>query len=29
VKKHVDKIVAAVDAATPGSYFEVEIPEKK
>jgi hypothetical protein len=29
VKKHVDKVVAAVDAATPGSYFEVEIPEKK
>lgn len=23
---HVEKIVAAVDAAVPGSYFEVEIP---
>ena len=28
VKLHVDKIVAAVTAATPGSYFEVEIPEE-
>jgi hypothetical protein len=25
VKLHVEKIAAAVDAATPGSYFEVEI----
>jgi len=24
---HVGKIVAAVTAATPGSYFEVELPE--
>ncbi len=23
---YVDRVVAAVDAATPGSYFEVEIP---
>ncbi len=28
VKLHIDKIVAAVTAATPGSYFEVEIPLK-
>jgi hypothetical protein len=28
VKKHVEKIVAAVGAATPGSYFEVEIPKE-
>jgi len=28
VKLHVHKIVAAVTAATPGSYFEVEIPEE-
>lgn len=27
VKRHVGKIVAAVTAATPGSYFEVELPE--
>ena len=27
VKLHVDKIVAAVTAATPGGYFEVEIPK--
>jgi len=27
-RKHVDRIVAAVDAATPGSYAEVEIPFK-
>jgi len=25
VKLHVEEIAAAVDAATPGSYFEVEI----
>ena len=29
VKLHVDEIVAAVTAATPGSYFEVEIPDGK
>src|ERR1700687_4774288 len=28
VKLHVEKIAAAVTAATPGSYFEVEIPEE-
>jgi hypothetical protein len=28
VKMHVDEIVAAVTAAIPGSYFEVEIPEE-
>jgi len=28
VKVYVDKIVAAVTAAKPGSYFEVEIPEQ-
>lgn len=28
VKLHVRRIVAAVTAATPGSYFEVEIPEE-
>jgi hypothetical protein len=27
VKLHIDKIVAAVNAATPGGYFEVEIVE--
>jgi hypothetical protein len=26
VKRHLDKIAAAVDACTPGSYTEVEIP---
>jgi hypothetical protein len=26
VKLHVEKIAAAVEAATPGSYVEVEIP---
>ena len=26
VKLHVDRIAAAVNAATPGSYSEVEIP---
>lgn len=26
VKLHLDKIAAAVDAATPGSYTEVDIP---
>jgi len=28
VKLHLDRIVAAVDAAIPGSYVEVEIPHK-
>ena len=28
VRLHVDRIAAAVDAATPGSYTEVEIPHK-
>jgi len=28
VKLHVDRIAAAVNAATPGSYSEVEIPHK-
>jgi len=28
VKLHVEKIVTALTAATPGSYFEVEIPEE-
>jgi hypothetical protein len=28
VKLHVEKIAAAVTAATPGSYAEVELPEK-
>jgi len=27
VRLHIDKIAAAVNAATPGSYAEVEIPE--
>lgn len=26
LRNHVDKVVAAVNAATPGSYFEVQIP---
>jgi hypothetical protein len=26
VRQHLDAIVAAVNAATPGSFFEVEIP---
>ena len=26
VRRHVDRIAAAVASATPGSYFEVEIP---
>src|SRR5271154_356692 len=29
IKPHVAKVVAAVNAATPGSYTEVEIPEEK
>jgi hypothetical protein len=27
-KRHVDRIVTAVDAAKPGSYFEVSIPDE-
>ena len=27
LRRHVEKVVAAVDAATPGSYTEVEIPK--
>ena len=26
LRRHVEKVVAALDAATPGSYTEVEIP---
>jgi hypothetical protein len=26
LRKHLDRVAAAVDAATPGSYTEVEIP---
>jgi hypothetical protein len=29
VKLPIDKFVAAVNAATPGGYFEVEIPDEK
>lgn len=29
IKPHVARVVAAVNAATPGSYTEVEIPEEK
>lgn len=29
IKPHVVKVIAAVNAATPGSYPEVEIPEEK
>jgi len=28
VKLHLEKIAAAVNAATPGSYVEVELPEE-
>ena len=28
LRLHVDRVVAAVDAARPGSYTEVEIPER-
>jgi hypothetical protein len=28
VRKHLDRVAAAVNAATPGSYAEVEIPFK-
>ena len=27
VKLHIEKIAAAVNAATPGSYIEVDLPE--
>jgi hypothetical protein len=27
LRQHVDRVVAAVNAATPGAYVEVEIPE--
>jgi hypothetical protein len=27
VQRHVDRVVAAVNAAKPGTYIEVEIPE--
>jgi hypothetical protein len=26
LRKHLDRVTAALDAATPGSYAEVEIP---
>jgi len=26
LRRHVDRVVAALDGAAPGSYFEVEIP---
>jgi hypothetical protein len=26
LRRHVERVVAAVNAATPGSYVEVEIP---
>lgn len=26
LRRHLERVVAAVDAATPGSYAEVEIP---
>jgi hypothetical protein len=29
VRAHLDRIAAAVDAATPGSYAEVEIPFRR
>jgi len=28
IKSHIAKVVAAVDAATPGSFTEVEMPEE-
>jgi hypothetical protein len=28
LRRYVDRVVAAVNAATPGSYFEVDIPLK-
>ena len=28
VRKHLDRVIAAVNAATPGSYAEVDIPFK-
>jgi len=29
VERCIDRVVAALNAATPGSYFEVEIPKDK
>jgi hypothetical protein len=29
IKPHVDQVVAAVSAATPGSYTEVSIPQSE
>ena len=29
VHRHIDRVIEAVNAATPGSYAEVEIPEDK
>ena len=28
VSRHVDRVVAAVDSAKPGSYVEIEIPDR-
>jgi hypothetical protein len=28
VRLHIERVVAAVNTATPGSYTEVEIPER-
>jgi len=28
VQRHVDRVVAAIDAAKPGTYTEVEIPNR-
>lgn len=28
LRRHVDRVVAAVNAATPGSYTEVDIPDR-
>jgi len=28
VQRHVDRVVAAVDAAKPGTYTEMELPER-
>jgi hypothetical protein len=29
LRRHVDRVVAALDGAAPGSYFEVEIPSRQ
>jgi hypothetical protein len=29
LRRHVDRVVAALDGAAPGSYFEVEIPPRQ